>query len=170
VLEAEKIVGPVVVVGHSLGGLIAATFAHQYPTQVAGVVLLDATAPSVSTAIAKLIPATATGAPAAVREEVGAFSSAATNPEKLVSDGSPVGSLGAVPLTVVQHGKPIYAPVPTYGTRLQTIWATGQHQLAALSSTSKSVTARRSGHYIYLDQPALATKLIENATAVQPSK
>jgi pimeloyl-ACP methyl ester carboxylesterase len=166
VLHAEKITGKVVVVGHSLGGLIAATFAHRYPQRVAGVVLLDATAPSVVGSIDALIPATATGVAAGVRQEVGAFSVASTNPEMLVSNGAPVGSLGSIPLTVVQHGKPIYAGVPVYGAQLQTIWTAAQHQLAALSTNSKFVTATKSGHYIYEDQQALAIKLIEHATSV----
>lgn len=165
VLKAEHIHGKVIVVGHSLGGLIAANFAHQYPNRVAGVVLLDATAPSVPAAINALIPADATGAAAAVREEVGAFSTASTNPEKLVSDGKPLGSLGHIPLTVVQHGQPIYSQVlPEYGARLQSIWTTGQHQLAALSRDSTLVTAQSSGHYIYLDQPALTVHLIQDAS------
>jgi pimeloyl-ACP methyl ester carboxylesterase len=166
VLRAEKIKGKVVVTGHSLGGLVAATFAHLYPQRVAGVVLLDATEPSVVGSIDALIPATATGIAAGVREEVGAFSVASTNPELLVSHGEPVGSLGNIPLTVVQHGKPIYASVPTYGAALQTIWTAAQHQLAALSTNSKFVTATKSGHYIYEDQQALTIKLIENATTV----
>jgi pimeloyl-ACP methyl ester carboxylesterase len=166
VLHAEKIAGKVVVVGHSLGGLIAATFAHLYPQRVAGVVLLDATEPSVVGSIDALIPETATGIAAGVRQEVGAFSVASTNPELLVSPGEPVGTLGNIPLTVVQHGKPIYAPVPTYGAQLQTIWTAAQHQLAALSTNSKFVTATKSGHYIYEDQQALAIRLIENATTV----
>jgi pimeloyl-ACP methyl ester carboxylesterase len=166
VLHAEKITGKVVVVGHSLGGLVAATFAHQYPSRVAGVVLLDATAPSVVGSIDALIPATATGIAAGVRQEVGAFSVASTNPEMLVSNGEPVGSLGNIPLTVVQHGKPIYAGVPVYGAQLQTIWTAAQHQLAALSTNSKFVTATKSGHYIYEDQQALTIKLIERATTV----
>jgi pimeloyl-ACP methyl ester carboxylesterase len=45
----------VVVVGHSLDGLIAAQFARQYPARVAVVVLLDATAPSDGGAIQSMI-------------------------------------------------------------------------------------------------------------------
>lgn len=39
---------PPVLVGHSLGGLIAYTFAKRYPGQVSGVVLLDPTPPPLS--------------------------------------------------------------------------------------------------------------------------
>jgi hypothetical protein len=100
-----------------------------------------------------------------VRDEVGAFSSAATNPEMLVSNGRPLGSLGHTPLTVVQHGQPIYSQaLPEYGARLQRIWTTGQRELAALSRHSRLVTAKKSGHYIYLDQQALTVQLIQHAT------
>lgn len=164
VLRAEKVHGKVVVVGHSLGGLLAAQFTHQYPKRVAGLVLLDATAPSVGPALEALIPASSTGALAEIRGEATSFSSPNTNPEKLVYTGAPIGSLGRTPLTVVQHGKLIYAPVPLYGIRMQQIWAAGQRQLAGLSTNSRMVTATTSGHYIYLDQQALTIRLIDHAT------
>jgi len=40
-LAAAEIPGPYVIVGHSLGGLIATTFARTYPDEVVGVVLVD---------------------------------------------------------------------------------------------------------------------------------
>ncbi len=42
-LERAHITGPLVLAGHSLGGLYARVYAAQYPAQVSGVVLLDAT-------------------------------------------------------------------------------------------------------------------------------
>ncbi len=42
-LERAHITGPLVLAGHSLGGLYARIYASRYPSQVAGVVLLDAT-------------------------------------------------------------------------------------------------------------------------------
>src|SRR5689334_3149988 len=42
-LVAARIRGPYVLVGHSWGGLIARMFAHDYPHDVAGMVLVDAT-------------------------------------------------------------------------------------------------------------------------------
>jgi len=41
-LKKEKIDGPYVLVGHSLGGMYSRLFAQTYPEEVAGVVLLDA--------------------------------------------------------------------------------------------------------------------------------
>lgn len=79
--------------------------------------------------------------------------------------GQPIGSLGATPLTVVQHGQQIFAAVPNDGKGIQVVWTKGQQQLAKLSSRGKLVTAPKSGHYIYVDQPALAVTLIEQAVA-----
>ena len=45
-LERADIPGPYVLAGHSFGGLYVLTFAANYPDQVAGMVLLDSTAPA----------------------------------------------------------------------------------------------------------------------------
>lgn len=44
-LDRANVPGPYVLAGHSFGGLYVLTFAAQYPDQVAGLVLLDSTAP-----------------------------------------------------------------------------------------------------------------------------
>jgi hypothetical protein len=45
-LDRARIPGPYVLAGHSFGGLYVLSFAAQYPDQVAGMVLLDSTAPA----------------------------------------------------------------------------------------------------------------------------
>ncbi len=49
-LQRGGVPGPYVLAGHSFGGLYALTFAAQFPDEVAGMVLLDSTAPATSTA------------------------------------------------------------------------------------------------------------------------
>ena len=44
-LQRANVPGPYVLAGHSFGGLYALTYAAQYPTEVAGMVLIDSTAP-----------------------------------------------------------------------------------------------------------------------------
>lgn len=156
----------VVLVGHSLGGLVAARYASLYRREhtVRAVVLLDATPPSVVSAIRRLIPASAAGMAAEVRSEIVDLASG-HNPERLRFSGAPLPSIGAIPLTVVQHGKPIFAAVPTYGHRIQAIWSAGQRDWLKLSSDSRMVVARHSGHYIYLDQPGLTVRLLRRALA-----
>ena len=50
-LDRAGITGPLVMVGHSLGGLYVLDYAARYPQQVAGMVLLDATPPTAFTAL-----------------------------------------------------------------------------------------------------------------------
>ena len=45
-LERAHVPGPYVLAGHSFGGLYVQSFAAQFPDQVAGMVLLDSTAPN----------------------------------------------------------------------------------------------------------------------------
>lgn len=164
VLKAEQVTGQVVLVAHSLGGLVAAEYAHEHQDTVAGLVLLDATPPSIVEGILTLIPESATGIAAEGRGEMTSLVSG-KNPEKLVYSGAPIGSIGSVPLTVVRHGKPVYTVIPVYGARLEKLWATGQQQWAALSSAGKLVVAETSGHYIYQDQPDLVQKLVAGMVA-----
>ncbi|MEO8393630.1 MAG: alpha/beta hydrolase, partial [Chloroflexota bacterium] len=44
-LERANVAGPYVLVGHSLGGLTVRIFVHEYPTEVAGVVLIESMNP-----------------------------------------------------------------------------------------------------------------------------
>jgi pimeloyl-ACP methyl ester carboxylesterase len=51
-LDGASVTGPIVLAGHSFGGLYARVYAEQYPAQVAGMVLLDATHPGMFTRLA----------------------------------------------------------------------------------------------------------------------
>ncbi|MFC0222851.1 alpha/beta fold hydrolase [Nocardioides zeicaulis] len=51
VLDAAGENGPFVLAGHSIGGPYALTYAHQYPDETAGLVLIDSTSPHQFTAI-----------------------------------------------------------------------------------------------------------------------
>jgi len=48
-LQRAKVPGPYVLAGHSFGGLYVLTFAARYPDEVAGMVLVDSTAPASAT-------------------------------------------------------------------------------------------------------------------------
>ena len=45
-LQRGNVAGPYVLAGHSFGGLYVLTFAARYPDEVAGMVLVDSTAPA----------------------------------------------------------------------------------------------------------------------------
>ncbi|MET7464017.1 alpha/beta fold hydrolase [Nonomuraea sp. NPDC005501] len=155
---------PVVLAGHSLGGLIAARYAPDHKDRVKGLVLLDATPPTMLDDIKKSIPESAKGPAAELRaQNLAVFQG--QNPEKLtVADGE-VRSAGNIPVEVVKHGKPYLKAIPEYGSRLEKAWAVGQRKWLGLSSAAKLSTAANSGHYIYVDEPDVAVQAIERVTA-----
>jgi pimeloyl-ACP methyl ester carboxylesterase len=55
-LERAHVPGPYVLAGHSLGGMFALTYAHRYPAEVGGIVLLDSMHPRQHNAFAGMDP------------------------------------------------------------------------------------------------------------------
>lgn len=162
----DKVAGdtPVVLSGHSLGGLVAARYTPGHQDKVKGLVLMDATTPTAVTDTLDLVPESATGMAAELRAQMVAISQG-DFPEKLkVVDGA-VPSAGDIPVEVIQAGKQEVAAVPQYGPALERVWFEGQRKWLGLSNRSTLVTATESGHYIYVDQPALAVQAIQRVTA-----
>lgn len=150
---------PVVLVGHSMGGVIAGRYAPDNPDKVAGVVLLDATSPSAVADMENRIPE-GDGPSGQLREETLAVYGG-QNPEQLVFADGEVKSVGDVPVRVLRHGQQYLAELdPKYGEGLEQDWAEGQKAWLGLSSDSKLTVAKQSGHYIHDDEPELALKAI----------
>jgi len=167
VLAKVHVHGPLVLVGHSIGGDIATVYARTYPKTTAGLVLFDATPVRYLQFVLRLIPPTAKGLAKALREEAVAITSG-KNQERLKVAGTnwaPSGALGHIPVDVAEHGLNIFAGTGKYARRLQARWASGQSHLSGLSTRSQLIIATRSGHYIYLNQPQLALDVINAVIA-----
>lgn len=169
-LTNAHVPGPYILVGNSLGGFNARIFAHKYPDEVAGLVLVDLMHPDQFARIEKALPPETPQDP----EDFKAFRRSFTqdykdptkNPEgfdQLTSheQGRAVTSLGDLPMIVLAASEfRIRIPEPRFGLYMHNLWHELQRDLARLSSNSKFVAVENSGHFIQIDQPQVVTDAI----------
>jgi pimeloyl-ACP methyl ester carboxylesterase len=139
-LAAAKIPGPYVVVGHSWGGLLARLFAHVYPAQAAGVVLVDATTFPYLT-------------PAKARRLRHRTNAEGIDIAAAVAQSDAIKSLGSTPLVVLGSNKP----------RLNAKLLAAQDAEAGLSTDSVNAIATHSTHYIQRPAPAGQPRVVVTA-------
>jgi pimeloyl-ACP methyl ester carboxylesterase len=157
-LRRGRIPGPYVLVGHSLGGLLARLYAHQYPADVAGVVLVDATPVAWFPTVQRLLP------PALL-------SPLTHNPEGFdlrqgLTSLTPLdrpGVLDRRPLAVIwAPNQPPPGLPPSTTQELARSWEAEQARLARLSSASRLQRVPGSGHYLQRDRPDLVVAGIDD--------
>ena len=157
-LSGAGINRPVVLVGHSYGGLVAQLYGAQHPNDVAGVVLVD------SLQLDNLVRAAEI-----LGDQTMAFLMLGVrgNPEGVDVEASlnqvkAAGNLGAIPLTVITAGRSELPPLidPDLVERLTGSWLQSQRELVRLSSAGVHLIAEESGHCIQCSQPALVADVI----------
>jgi pimeloyl-ACP methyl ester carboxylesterase len=175
-LRQANIPGPYVLVGHSLGGTTVRVFAHEYPADVAGVVLIESMNSKHAPPAAPASPPETTGhptgssiftlparigllrllaGPLGVDPHLVSPLSVQTRLDEGQGMGASVAQAGAVttfgdlPLIVLSRG---LDPDPD--------WQSMQTELLQLSSKSQQRFAEKSGHNIHLDQPEAAVGAI----------
>src|SRR5687768_3684140 len=162
-LQNANVPRPYILVGNSLGGFNARLFAHKYPDEVAGLVLVDSMHADQFAQIEKVLPPETPNDP----EEFKAFRQSFTrdykdpakNPEgydQLTSheQGRAVTSLGDLPMIVLAASEyRMRIPDPQFGAFMQNMWHDLQRDLASLSTKGKFVAVEGSGHFIQIDKP-----------------
>ena len=143
--------GPYVVVGHSFGGAEAVEFTSRNASEVAGLVLLDASPTTWRDTVCE-VPAYA---PLCTQ-----LSDPNMNKERLdanpaFAEVSKIESLGSLPMTVITADQRETAGLPAHDvTLLNNAWNEGQQSWLSLSTAAKIVTLDNTSHYIQLDRPA----------------
>ncbi len=186
-LQRAGIPGPYVLVGHSLGGLTARLFAHAYPAEVAGVVLIDAMSPRPGTHAAPATPPQTHASdlslftlPARLGvlrflagpldlksglspEMADAYVAYAVTPRQLqtyvLDENAGMGTSLAQASAVTSLGD-LPLIVVSRGLDPDADWQRLQADLLHLSSRSEQRFADRSGHLVQLDQPEAAVGAI----------
>lgn len=182
-LHNANIPGPYILVGHSLGGLPVRVFTHDYPSEVAGVVLIDSMYPgqsnyatqtqalSLFSVLARFGIARLLVRPLGLVEndspDNGASFARSVRPQSLqtfadeiqgipdsLAQAGAVQSFGDLPLIVVSRGLDVDAA-----------WQAGQAGLSQLSSNSQHLVAGQSDHLIQLHQPGAAVAAISKMIA-----
>jgi pimeloyl-ACP methyl ester carboxylesterase len=130
--------GPFILVGHSYAGLIVRAFAAEHPTDVAGVMLLDAVYPGIQRTF--------------LSSYRGPWHEGGTTIDMAASERATRGGpdLGDTPLVVITAGDP--AQATSWADRK---WNAEQSRAARLSSVARHWYAKRSGHVIQQDQPSI---------------
>ena len=180
-LHRAQVDGPYVLAGHSFGGLYALAFAAAYPNEVAGLVLIDSTAPrpgapaagpssdDLTARLLGLLPAAAhlglarlwahysyDGLPAPAREEAVSRAARAAHVRSFVAEleeGSAAVHQAAA-CTDLQ-GKPLV--VLTAGEGHDAAWTADQDKLAALSTNSRHRVVAGATHTSLILDPEGAT-------------
>lgn len=190
-LDRAGITGPLVMTGHSVGGLYALDYTARYPEQVAGMVLLDATPPSAFTALPDYrafydIYRFATGLfPGLARVGVTELIASSSHPDlpeddrsRARADLSTAGQarsqrdeLAMLPAVMTRADAvtslgdlPLY--VLTAPANSQTGWLAAQRDLAALSGNSVHRVVAGADHQALLDNASDATTSSQAITVV----
>ena len=180
-LQNANIPGPYVMVGHSLGGFIVRVFAHDYASEVAGVVLIDSMNPkqvnqslsnslarmfSFQTVLARFGVARLLVKLPAIAPSVGpnqeAYYPLYIRPQSLQTTANEYKALpasGAEAAAVKSFGD---LPLIVLTAKLNDNpgWPEWQAELLQLSSNSQHLFADNSGHTIQLDEPEAAVAAI----------
>jgi pimeloyl-ACP methyl ester carboxylesterase len=162
-VNAAGLAHPNVLVAHSLGGLFARLYASTYPSEVVGLVLVDAwqedlpelLGPQQWQAYVELSTPPPPGLETYAGLEMIDFAAASAT----MRDAATAHPLASLPLAVISRTQPVALPpnVPDAFSpdAFEAAWQAGQDRLAALVPQVRRFTAENSAHYIQLSEPEL---------------
>jgi pimeloyl-ACP methyl ester carboxylesterase len=176
--------GPYVLVGHSMGGFTVIVYAHDYPDEVSGLVLVDAQdlpasnvatfspapkpdGPSIPSFLARIGLVRLLAGPLGSVEELPegdkqaytAYAVSVRSVQTFTDEGKGMSEGGAQARAVTSLGA-LPLIVLTAGKDLDPKHSAAQTDLLKLSTDSQQLIADQSGHHIMIDQPETAVAAI----------
>lgn len=192
-LTKADVAGPYLMVGHSFGGYNIRHFAHDYPQDTMGLVLVDASHPAQferfprknlpaafldDNQSQRLVtrPVMPANYPTDLRRkafvQMARFKARRAQGNEFrhfMTSAKQVRQLELpdVPILVLSRGRQAWPKTP-YGDRMERIWADLQTELGNLSDHTLHLIAANSGHSIHFDQPeAVSSAILLTATAAK---
>ena len=164
VLEQRQLTAPLILIGHSLGGLIALEYTRRHRERVAALVLLDSSHPNQLPHFAQGANAQQSEFEGEERQQMATHHSERPDLERLLSQGEDVvrtDQFDGLPLLVVTRGikpwpgegGPESPMTPAYWQHREQTWQHLQRALTATSRAGKQLCLPDSGHYVHLDEP-----------------
>ncbi len=163
-LTTAGVPGPYLLVAHSYGGLIVRLFAQTYPSEAAGLVLVDA----FGIDIKPLFGDDWTGyemllnQPGTPLDEQPGFET--VDADGAIQSVEQAPALPFIPLAVISKTEPI-ATAPTVSevihSKLEQVWPQVQNTLVALEPQTPHVLATGSDHYVQIRDPDLTISVIK---------
>jgi pimeloyl-ACP methyl ester carboxylesterase len=175
-LGAAGIPGPSVLAGHSLGGLFVRLYASTYPSEVVGLILVDAYSERLETLLtperwAALVRFNVRSGSDTV-EPIPGYGDLETigygKDNVVMREVAATTPLGSMPLAVLAHTRPFDLPKQAEGLSsdaLEPVLRTANENLATLVPDARFFVAKASGHDIHQDQPELVTEAIRQVVA-----
>jgi pimeloyl-ACP methyl ester carboxylesterase len=170
-LQKAHIPGPYVFAAHSFGGVFARLYASTYPSEVVGMVLVDALSEKVRTGLTpeqwKLYVNFGFTKPTPGLEKFKDIETLDVNRSlDQVEKAASAGPLRPMPLFVLTQGQPFdlspWQPLPAdFPGALNKAWHTAQDELATLVPNARHKTATKSSHYIQAQEPQLVIDAIK---------
>ena len=158
---------PVLLVAHSLGGMVAMAFTQQNRDDVAAMLLLDATGPGYPQRVLDRLPRRSGASGSEERDDWEALLDPAGNPERLdgrasFAEADSYAPLGDLPLVVLTHSIAEHrsSTSPRQQADLESAWEGGQQRWLALSTASVLERVDLAGHAIQRDQPDVVVQRV----------